>query len=250
MTIDVITQRNGSLTTLTLNRPDRLNAVNASLVEALIAALDIAATDGTRLCVIKANGKGFSGGFDFGGLAQETDGNLVMRFLRIEQMLQAVYYAPFATLALAHGPCFGAGADLLAACGRRVAAPETTFRMPGLRFGVVLGTGRLARMIGTEAARQLLESTKPFDANEALDKGFVTDLAAQDSWQAIIDDAHRAAESLPVSAQRALLEQTRDDVHKDKEFAALARSVSEPGLPKRVRAFIEASKRSFEKKPR
>ena len=150
MELDV--EHDGPVTLLTLNRPEKANALSPDLVEALLASVNEAYRDGTRLLVLSGNGQHFCAGFDFSDFESASEGELLRRFVRIEQLLQALYHAPFAALALAHGKNFGAGVDLLVACGVRVAAPDTTFRMPGLRFGVQLGTRRLARRIGPEHA--------------------------------------------------------------------------------------------------
>src|SRR3954466_11647980 len=96
----------GHVTRLTLNRPDKANALSASLVEALINAVEYAETDGTRLLILEGNGNHFCAGFDFGGYHDAAEGELVLRFVRIEHLLQRVYHAPFWTLALAHGKIF------------------------------------------------------------------------------------------------------------------------------------------------
>ena len=112
----------GHVTRLTLNRAAKANALSASLVEALINAVEYAQTDGTRLLIFEGNGSHFCAGFDFSGYDEATEGELVLRFVRIEHLLQCVHHAPFATLALAHGKIFGAGADLVCACSTRIAA--------------------------------------------------------------------------------------------------------------------------------
>src|SRR5690625_1011709 len=242
MPSELLVERKGALTVLTLKRPDRLNAFNAGLVEALIAALDAAAEDGTRLCVFRGSGKGFSGGFDFGGLDEMSDGDLALRFLRIELLLQAVWSAPFSTLALVHGACFGAAADLVSSCSRRVTTPDARFRMPGLRFGVVLGTRRLAAVVGMDEARRLLESSSVFDGSRATASGFMQELAEVEAWPDVIDRVLAEATALPDAAQRALLAETREE-RPDADLAALARSVAEPGLRQRMQAYLEEVRR-------
>ena len=153
MSDELIIEKTAAVSTLTLNRPDKANALDAVLVDALAAAVAAAHQDGTRLLVLKGNGRHFCAGFDFGGYETASEGELLQRFARIELLLQAVYHAPFATLALAQGRNFGAGVDLVLACGSRVAAPDAQFRMPGLKFGLQLGTRRLAARIGADAAR-------------------------------------------------------------------------------------------------
>jgi enoyl-CoA hydratase/carnithine racemase len=153
MTTPLIVERTEDVVILRLNRPDKLNALNAALVEALIEAVESAIADGVRQIAFRGEGKGFAAGFDVDGLDALSDGDLALRLIRIETLLQRVQHAPVATLALVHGPCFGAAADLVTACRWRVAAPGAKFCMPGLRFGVVLGTRRLAQRVGTHRPR-------------------------------------------------------------------------------------------------
>ena len=228
----------GHVTRLTLNRPGKANALSASLVESLINAVEYAGTDGTRLLILEGSGKHFCAGFDFTGYAEATEGELVLRFVRIEHLLQSVYHAPFATLALAHGGIFGAGADLVCACGTRVAAPDTTFRMPGLRFGLVLGTSRLAQRIGADAARDVLQTSRTFDAQVGRELGFITHIAAPDEWPAFADSARDASLTLTQPALARLNRQTVIDT-RDADMAALAQSASVPGLKERIRIFRE-----------
>ena len=229
----------GHVTRLTLNRPAKANALSASLVEALINAVEYAQTDGTRLLVIEGNGNHFCAGFDFTAYDEANEGELVLRFIRIEHLLQCVYHAPFATLALAHGKIFGAGADLVCACGIRIAAPGTSFRMPGLRFGLVLGTRRLAQRIGADAARDVLQTSRTFDAESALKLGFVTRVAVQGDWPALTEAARETSTALTLPALARLHELTVTDT-RDSDMAALAQSASVPGLKERIRIFREA----------
>lgn len=239
----LLVERNGVVTSLILNRPEKHNALSPVLVERLLNAVTAASSDGTRLLIVRGNGKSFCAGFDFTGVREQSDADLVLRFVQLELLLQAVFYAPFATLALGQGSCFGAGADLFAACTTRISAPGTRFRMPGLRFGVVLGTRRLANLIGGDAARGLLETTRVFDADEAKELGFASVLRADSEWPDAISEATAAATSLPADAQRAMLARTSEDT-RDADLAALVRSVSTPGLRDRIVAFIDQSRRS------
>lgn len=231
--------RDGAVTRLRLARGDKANALDAALVDALLAAVGAAANDGTRLLVIEGDGRNFSAGFDFGGYEQATQGDLLLRFVRIEQLLQAVYHAPFATLALAHGRNFGAGADLFVACAIRVAAHDATFRMPGLRFGVQLGTRRLASRIGAEAARAMLAESRTLDGPEALEIGFVHRLEARDDWESIVQmEAGRATQLAPGAAARLAAATVTDTRAAD--MADLVASVAEPGLAERIKAYRDS----------
>lgn len=238
----VLTGRDGAVTTLTLNRPQKRNALSAELIDGMLAALRTARDDGTRLLILRGAGEGFSGGFDFGGLDAQSDGDLALRFIRVELVLQALYHAPYATLALVHGACYGAAADMVCCCTRRVAAANAKFRMPGLRFGIVLGTRRLAATIGRDAARRLLESSSVFGAEEALACGFLTAVQERDRWPAVIAEATASATELPAGSHRTLLDRTVED-RRAEDMDALVRSVCEPGLKQRIQDFVAASGR-------
>ena len=238
---ELLRSHDGHVTRLTLNRPAKANALSASLVEALINAIEYAATDCTRLLILEGAGDHFCAGFDFTGYHEASEGDLVLRFVRIEHLLQQIYHAPFITLALAHGKIFGAGADLVCTCSTRIAAPGTTFRMPGLRFGLVLGTRRLAHRIGTDAARDVLATSRTFDADAALSMGFVTQIAAQDAWRTVTDAARVAADTLTRPALARLNEQTVPDT-RAADMMALVESASVPGLKERIRIFREVKK--------
>jgi enoyl-CoA hydratase len=240
---ELIAERNGTTLTLTLDRPDKLNALSASLVEALLQEVEGAAAGGVRLLVLRGSGKCFSAGFDMGGLESQSEGDLLLRFVRIEQLLQAVRHAPFDTMALAHGRNFGAGVDLIAACARRIAAPGTTFRMPGLRFGLVLGSRLFAQRVGGERARSVLQASETFDAEQAQAWGFTTAVAGQDAWPAQVDAAAQAAAALSPEASAALYRVTGADT-READLAELVRSASRPGIKARIAAYLAESRKA------
>ncbi len=247
MTDTLITTKDGGATVVTLNKTDRANALGPELVEALLDAVAAASTDGTRLLVLKGEGKSFCSGFDLSDLAEVTDGDLVNRLIRIETLLQAVYYAPMPTLALAHGRVFGAGADLFCACSSRIAAPGTSFRMPGLGFGIVLGTRRLKVRVGEDQARRIQNSGLTFKAEEALDLGFATGVVDQDGWDGEVDAARAAAHTLTPTATADLFRVTVTDT-RDADMADIARTASVPGLKDRITAYREAALKAAGKK--
>jgi enoyl-CoA hydratase/carnithine racemase len=236
--MELVVEHDGPVTLLTLSRPEKANALSADLVEALIATVSEAHRDGTRLLVLSGAGQNFSAGFDFTDFELASEAELLLRFVRIEQLLQAIYHAPFATLALAHGRNFGAGADLFAACSVRIVAPETNFRMPGLRFGVQLGTRRLMHRVGAEHARAVLATTTTIGAAHALTIGLVHRRAPRERWaDEIIAERERATE-LAVEAVARLRAATVVDT-RAQDMADLVASASAPGLKDRIRVFRE-----------
>ena len=247
MTDTLLIAKDGGTTEITLNRTDKANALGPDLVEDLIAAVAAAASDGTRLLVLRGEGKSFCSGFDLSDLETVTDGDLVHRLIRIETLLQAVYHTPFPTLALAHGRVFGAGADLFCACSRRITAPGTSFRMPGLGFGIVLGTRRLKIRVGEDAARHIQNSGLTFDAAEALRLGFATDMIEGDDWPQAIKDAAASAQILSPQATADLFRVTATDT-RDADMADIARTASVPGLKARIQAYREQALKAAGKK--
>ncbi|TAL53358.1 enoyl-CoA hydratase/isomerase family protein [Pandoraea sp.] len=224
---------------ITLNRPDKLNALSAEMVEALIDALDAAAAAQVAAVTLQGEGRCFSAGFDMSEVERHSEGDLLLRFVRIEQLLQRVAGAPFHTIALAHGRNFGAGVDLIAACNLRVAAPGTTFRMPGLQFGLVLGSARLARIVGVREAQRLLETSATFDVERALRNGFIEQVAAPEQFGQVRAEAVARATALPAASRAQLLAVLRapELAQADAELAALVRSAAVPGLKQRIDAY-------------
>ena len=229
-TILAVEQEDGLLQ-LTLNRPDSANALSPQLTEALLRTL--ADAGDTRLCVVRGEGRHFCAGFDLSDLEDLNDSDLLWRFLRIEKLLQAVHHAPFPVVALGQGQMVGAGADLFAACWRRVAAPGSKFRMPGWNFELALGTRRLTHLIGRDAARDLLIDTRVLSADDSLGCGLATDVASQQEWPEMVEALHQRATALSPRALRHMLDLTTND-SRDDDIAAIVKTAGEPGLKRRV----------------
>lgn len=236
---NLIVRHEGPVKELVLNRPDKANALNAELVETLIEAVSTASGEGTKLLVLRGEGKAFCGGFDFGNLETQSDGDLVLRLIRVEVLLQSIHHAPMATIAFCHGGAYGAGADIVCACDSAVAATGTKFRMPGLRFGIALGTRRLADRIGTGAALEILTGSRLFDAAEAMQLGLVDRIGEQQEWPGLIAQA-RDREKLAPAAKARLKACAKRDT-RSADLAALAESASVPGLRSRIATFRSES---------
>ena len=230
---------------LTLNRPDHANAVDDGVCAALLSHLRTAADDGTRYVIIDGNGKNFCGGFDLSGIDELSEGDLLLRFVRIEQVLQLLWSGPFVSVACAHGAIYGAGADLVAACSYRIGAPGCRFRFPGYRFGVALGTRRLGCVVGEQKARSVLLANATLNAADAMAAGLLTHLGEQAEWERIVSDVVRPIEDLAPAAMAALLDNVRQDAGAgDRDMAALVRSASRPGLHQRIAAYTDATARN------
>lgn len=238
MTGPVETRAADGVVQLTLSRPERGNALGPDLVEAVLQAVEQAIDDGARLIVLRGAGRHFCTGFDLSDLERLSDGDLLLRVVRIEAMLQAVHHAPVPVLAIAHGATTGAGADLLAACQHRWALPGTRFAFPGAGFGLALGTRRLALRIGPDAARDLVGSGRRIAVEAAAGLGLVTRVVAPEAVEA---ELATTAATLAVDHQTAarINTLTIPDT-READMAALVASAARPGLKTRITDYVAA----------
>lgn len=237
MTSAVQLNRDGDVWNVSLARPEKRNALSSQLVEELIELVQRAPAEGAKVLVFQGEGKNFSAGFDLSDAEQQTEGELVLRFVRVEMLLQAVASSTCLTVALAHGRTFGAGVDLVVSCRLRYGTPDCSFRMPGLKFGLVLGTRRFGEIVGREQASALQEEAATFDAPRALELGFLHGIAGQADWPGIVERAHARASALPEWSRNALYE-VLSSREADTDLAWLVRSAARPGLKQRIADYL------------
>lgn len=242
MTDLVRTGIQGTRTHVTLDRPQKGNSLSPAMVHALEAAIDRCHEDGTTLLVLEAQGAHFCTGFDLGDLDDATDDALMARFIRIELLLQKLHAAPFLTVALGHGRMVGAGADLFVACQRRILVADSSFRFPGAAFGLVLGTGRLARIVGSASACAWVGSGRWISQAESLERGLAHDRIEEAGIPALIESLHAESVRLDARTRGAVYAAARRDLHHDRDLKALVLSAARPGLCERIRAFRAAAR--------
>lgn len=240
-------ERDEGLKTLVLDSPATSNSLTYAQVEALLAAVRESRADGTETLVFTGSGPNFCSGFDLSQLEEASDGDLLQRFVRIELLLQAVYLAPFDTVACAKGATYGAGADLFAACRWRLADPAARFLMPGLQFGVALGTRRFAAIVGEGAAYELLAAGVPFDAQRAGEAGLACMTAREELWPDLIRQRH-GGRKVRGEALARLARLTRVDTCAQ-DMLLLVESAAEPGLVDRIRRYREKLQQRRKAKP-
>jgi enoyl-CoA hydratase/carnithine racemase len=240
---DLICTREDDVLLLTLNRGSKANSLTPTLVEDLITALD--QPDNVRMAVIRGEGKHFCAGFDLSDISELSDGDLLWRFVRIEFLLQKIYHSPFPIVALGHGQIVGAGADLFVACWHRVAAPCAKLKMPGWNFELALGTGRLAALIGQDAARDMLIDTRSISAEKAREIGLASDLIGKEGWEDLVTTLGARARTLPTEATTNMLALTGSK-NAELDLAALVRSAARPGLKARVEKYRNLAMRELQ----
>lgn len=227
-------ERQDRIWTFVLNRPDKRNALSAEMVEAMLAGLAQAKqTPQLPMLVFRGEGKSFCAGFDFADVEQQSEADLLWRFVRIEQLLQQIYHWPALTLGLAQGKNFGAGVDLWSACQHRVAAADASFRMPGLKFGLLLGTRRLGHLIGMDQARRIQEVAATIDVAQAQTLGLATQCKEPGQWPDTIEALAETSLGLD-AATRADLNVALTTDTRDPDLADVVRSLARPGLKTRI----------------
>jgi len=184
---------------LDLNRPDSANALNSKMIKTLRTELFKAYEDECRLVVFRGNGKHFCSGFDIS--RDDTSHEITERLLEIEALLQLVADAPFLTAAFVQGGAIGTGADLLAACDFRIGTPDSFFKFPGFQMsGVLIGTRRLARLVGRQNALQSVLTADRIPASQAEAMGLLSHVLETEEHDSFLESLiETAAKTKPGS---------------------------------------------------
>jgi enoyl-CoA hydratase len=165
------------IATITVNRPDKLNALNDALMAELGAAIDEAvARADVGAVLLTGAGRAFVAGADIGELVDQTAVEGKERAERGQQTFRKFERSPKPTLAAVNGFALGGGCELAMACHVRLASDAAKFGQPEVKLGIVPGYGgsqRLPRLVGKGRALQLLLTGEMIDAAEALRIGLV-----------------------------------------------------------------------------
>lgn len=176
----LLTALDGGVLTLTLNRPEKRNALDAALIEALHQALDRADLDGeVRVLVVRGAGKDFCAGADLEELldsALRTMEDNERSALRLGRLFVRMRELPKPVVAIVHGRALAGGAGLATACDLVLASRSAQFGYPEIQRGFVpaMVMTILRRLTGERRAFDLVATGRVVDATEALDLGLVS----------------------------------------------------------------------------
>ncbi len=166
--------------TVTLNRPDKLNALDRELMDSLVPMIERLAEDGEVRClVVTGAGRGFCAGGDIAGMASGEalpDESPVARLRRREEVSRLLHEMPKPTIAMVNGPAAGAGLSIALACDIRIAAESARMGTAFVRVGFsgdYGGTWMLQRLVGPAKARELYFTGELIDGREAERIGLV-----------------------------------------------------------------------------
>lgn len=198
--------------TLTLNRPEKRNAISDAMRSELTAALQSVARDATvRALVLTGRGKGFCAGGDVEGMrrrmeapAGEVAFNGWSRQQRVHHAVSLLFDMPKPTIAAVNGAAAGLGADMAMSCDFVIASEEASFAWSYVKRGLIPDGGGmyfLPRRVGLPRAKELIFSGRRVDAAEAVAIGLADRLSKHDS---LVDDACAWAKELSQGSPAAL----------------------------------------------
>ncbi len=178
----LLTAREGDVVTLTLNRPEKRNAMTIPMLTALRDAFrELAAAENVRVVMLTGAGKAFCSGLDLKemGLARRDDGSV--EYPDIEDALHELEHCPLPTIAMIQGDAIAGGLELALHCDLRVAGTSARMGMPLARIGLVVPyalTQKLLDTVGTATTKELLFTGAMLDAESARRAGLVTRVVA------------------------------------------------------------------------
>jgi methylglutaconyl-CoA hydratase len=244
----------GGILTLTLNRPDKRNALNPTMIEELTRALDVAAHDAScEVIILTGAGEAFCAGLDLEHLETLTAKTLDEHRAdsqRMAWLLRILYDTPKPTIAAVNGAAVAGGMGLATICDLTLAVPEAKFGYTEVKIGFVpaIVSAFLRVQIGDKHARDLLLTGRLIKAQEALDLGLVTQVVPEKD---LMREACALAKKLlcnsPVAMQatKRLLSEHANH-HLDEEIEAAIKANADArtteDFKEGIRAFLEKRK--------
>ncbi len=194
------------IATLTLNRPEKRNAISSEMITELVASLAECERSRARVVVLTGAGKAFCAGMDLNYLKEfpvQSREEVVADARKIAQMFRRIYSFPKPIIAAVHGAAIAGGTGLATLCDFTLAAPEATFGYTEVRIGFMpaIVSSFLVRQIGEKRARDLLLTGRTFGAEEARQMGLVNEIVPREE---LLERAGALAQELAAMSPTAL----------------------------------------------
>jgi enoyl-CoA hydratase/carnithine racemase len=210
----------GAAARITLNRPEKRNALSLELMEELVAALrEASARTATRAIVIEGAGPAFSAGHDLSEMIGRDEAFYRELFGVCTVMMETIHELPQPVIAKVHGIATAAGCQLVASCDLAIAADGTHFATPGVKIGLFCSTPMVpvSRAVGRKRAMQLLLTGEPIDAATALDWGLVNRVVPAEGLEPavreLVEAVTRSSTYTVATGKRAFYAQVDRDEH-------------------------------------
>lgn len=246
----------GAVRRITVNRPDKLNALNAATLQALHEAFDAAADDAdVRVVILTGAGpKAFVAGADIAEMSGLSPVQGREFSLRGTRMMRRIERMPKPVIAMINGFALGGGLELAMSCHLRIASETAKVGQPEINLGLIPGFGgtqRLGRLAGRAATLELCLTGTPIDARRALQLGIVNEVVAADELEArTLALATQLASAAPL-ALRGILDcvqvggETSIEEGLEYEAAQFGLVFSTADMREGTRAFLERRKPEF-----
>jgi enoyl-CoA hydratase/carnithine racemase len=233
---------------ITLNRPERRNALSLALMEQLTSALeDVGSNPEVRAIVIEGAGAAFSAGHDLGEMVGRDAGFYDRLFHVCTVMMETIHRVPQPVIAKVHGIATAAGCQLVASCDLAIATEATRFATPGVKIGLFCSTPMVpvSRAVGRKRALELLLTGEPIDAATARDWGLVNRVVPADELEdavSVLVETIAASSPLTVRiGKQAFYEQLELDEHRAYELTqrVMAANAQAGDAQEGMSAFLE-----------
>ena len=251
---NILLETNDRIATLTINRPDKRNALNQGTRDEIVRALDELQPSAVRVLIITGAGdKAFIAGADIGEFEGRTA--LTQRdVMKQRRIFDAVEEFPKPVIAMINGFCLGGGMELALACDLRIACDTAKLGQPEINLGIIPGGGgtqRLTRLVGEGKAMELILTGDLIEAAEAKSIGLVNHVVAPAQLQdTVLSLATRIAEKSPVAlrmAKEAVKSASRMNLREglERETDLFCLTFTSEDKSEGVRAFFEKRKPDY-----
>ena len=231
MAAAILTERrdDGAVAVVTLNRPERHNALNLAMWQGFAATIrELGSDPAVRVVVVRGAGeRAFASGADLGELAghRQTPEGAAAYHTAVEDAFASLAALHQPVIAMIHGYCIGGGCELAIACDLRLADDRARFGIPATKLGIVLGIDELRRLsglVGPAVAKDILFSARLLDAPEALRTGLVNQVVPPSELEgAVMTLARQIAANAPTAVAAA--KQLLDAIGQDRPDEVVAR---------------------------